>query len=458
MAGGKTQVWCVVNGKMTRDERTTNRGHRMSRDSRAEGSDDTISRRNFVRAGGVTLAGGIAASAVPASATASRQPGAVSPGQFQDTHIQSYKTLGRTGWSASDISMGTGPLRESTLVRAAFDKGINYFDTAESYGNGAAERAIGEALPHIGRENVFIATKAVLRGGESEEEVVTKIRQSLERLQTDYIDAYSMHHTPSVEILNHPGYHAAIERLKAEGRVKFSGVSYHGPSRDGQGNMSDVLIAAAEDGRFDMMLFVYNFMNSEGGEQVLAACKANNVGTTIMKSAPGVLHFDTFDPENMTEEQAQFAERYGLRSNEQLRHGSIQFVLQNPDAHTVCVSLNDFDNIDRVVSLSGTSLSESDRQMLDGMARATDSLYCRHGCVECAGSCPKEVPVSRIMRYAYYFEGQGREKHAMSRYAALGGANGSACAGCTAPCSGACPHGFRIQTQLSKAHSMLTLG
>jgi len=423
----------------------------MSGDSRPKADRDKLSRRTFVRAGGATLAGGLAAAAAGSPVSLSGEQARQTPS------IQSYKTLGRTGWRVSDIGFGTGPLRESTLVRAAFDKGINYFDTAESYGNGSAERTIGEALPHIGRENVFIATKAVFRGGETESEVLDRVRQSLQRLQTDYIDSYSMHHTPTVEFLDHPGYHAAIERLKAEGRVRFAGVSYHGPSRGGQGNMAEVLSAAAEDGRFDMMLCVYNFMNSEQGNQILAACKANNVGTTIMKSAPGVLHFDSFDPENMTAEEKGFAERYGLRTADQLRFGSIQWVLQNPDAHTVCVSLNDFDNIDRVVAISGTRLSQPDEEMLNGLAWSVNSRYCRHGCVECAGECPQEVPVSRIMRYAYYFEGQGREKHAMSRYAQLAGSNGSACVDCSAPCETACPHGFQIRTQISEAHSLLTL-
>jgi predicted aldo/keto reductase-like oxidoreductase len=404
-----------------------------------------------MKTGGATLAGGLA---VAATGSPTPLAGASRP---QDPRIQNYKTLGRTGWQVSDIAFGTGPLREPALVRAAFDKGINYFDTAESYGNGMAERTIGEALPHIGRENVFVATKAVFRGGESEDEVLDRARRSLERLNTEYIDAYSMHHTPTVEFLDHPGYHAAMERLKAEGRVRHTGVSYHGPSRKGQGNLAEVLCATAEDGRFDMMLLVYNFMNQEQGDRILAACKANNIGTTIMKSAPGVLHYDSFDPDNMTDEERSFTERYGLRTADQLRLGSIQWVLQNPDAHTVCVSLNDFENIDRVVSISGTRLSRADEDYLDRLARTVNAHYCRHGCVECVGACPLEVPVSRIMRYAYYFQGQGREKHAMSRYAQLGGPNGSACLGCSAPCDGSCPHGFQIRAEMARVHSMLTL-
>jgi len=423
----------------------------MSGGPHAEADGNKLSRRSFVKAGGATLASGLAAAAAGSQSGLSGQP------TRQDPSIQSYKTLGRTGWRVSDIGFGSGPLRDPGLVRAAFDKGINYFDTAESYGNGASERAIGEALPHIGRENVFIATKAGFRGGETEAEVTDRIQRSLDRLKTDYIDAFSMHHTPTVEFLSHPGYHAAIDRLRAEGRVRFSGVSYHGPSRSGQGNMAEVLTAAADDGRFDMMLLVYNFMNGEQGDEVLAACKANDVGTTIMKSAPGVLHFDAFDPGNMTEEERSFAERHGLQTADQLRLGSIQWVLQNPDAHTVCVSLNDFDNIDRVVSLSGTRLSQPDEAFLGQLAQSVNSRYCRHGCVDCGGTCPQEVPVSRIMRYAYYFAGQGREKHAMSRYAQLGGSDGSVCLDCSAPCETACPHGFQVRTQMAHAHSLLTL-
>ena len=109
----------------------------MGGDSRAEADRNKLSRRSFVRAGGATLAGGLAAAAVGSPSNLSGES------TRQGPHIRSYKTLGRTGWRVSDIGFGTGPLREPGLVRAAFDRGINYFDTAESYCNGSAERTIG---------------------------------------------------------------------------------------------------------------------------------------------------------------------------------------------------------------------------------------------------------------------------------------------------------------------------
>jgi predicted aldo/keto reductase-like oxidoreductase len=389
--------------------------------------------------------------------------------------------------------MGTGPLREPAVVRYAYDKGINYFDTAESYGgNGAAERAIGGAMAHMDRSKIFIATKAVLRERDDTEAVIQKIRQSLERLDTEYIDAYKMHACSTVEALNHPGYHAAIDQMKAEGRVRFTGVSYHGRAQTDQTGMADQLVAAAEDGRFDVMLLVYNFMTHQDGDRILAACKANNVGTTAMKTAPGSLRYQPVDPANLSEEQEQylqaqarrnqsreraiqrlqtqadrqksfydrtrpFAEQYGIQTEDQLRLGSIHWVLQNPDMHTACVAVNDFAFIDNVVALSGTQLTTAEEQLLEELAGALDQQYCRHGCFECADRCPLELPVSTIMRYAYYYESQGREKYAMAKYAGLGGARAAACLECAGPCEGACPHGLDIQSNLVQVHNLLTL-
>ncbi len=84
------------------------------------------------------------ATTVPASATPTSELFPTPP--RQDARILGYRTLGRTGWRVSDIGMGTVPLRDADVVRYAYDKGVNYFDTAEGYGNGAAERAIGDAM------------------------------------------------------------------------------------------------------------------------------------------------------------------------------------------------------------------------------------------------------------------------------------------------------------------------
>jgi predicted aldo/keto reductase-like oxidoreductase len=256
--------------------------------------------------------------------------------------------------------------------------------------------------------------------------------------------------------------------------------------------MEKVLCAAAEDGRFAMMLLTYNFLNKEDAEKVLAACKKHNVGTTAMKVQPGRLEIPPYDPENLYEGYANylkrateagtpkeeavqrildwieeqkghqesikpFVEKHGLKTDEELQQKCIQWVLKNPDMHTICVSMRDFEALERVLPYSGTELSHAGEAFLRDYEYAFGDRYCRHACSACAGACPHHVPVSTIMRYSYYFAAQRREKYAMAKYASLRGRDASLCVGCSAPCLGACPHGVNIPANLFAAHDLLTL-
>ena len=456
----------------------------MRKQSNKFHSDQNISRRNFVKVGGAMIAG--TTLNFPPVKNLIRKP------EEETKKIIQYRTLGRTEFNVSDIAMGGTRLRETNVVRYAYDKGINYFDTGETYSRGASESAIGEAQQFMDRKKIFITTKLHLREDETKEAIIERFRKCLERLQTEYTDALYIHNPPSVEFLNHPGYHTAIKQLKSEGRVKYTGISCHGPRRGREGDsMEKVCLAAAEDGRFDLMLFIYNFMNNEAGEKILTACKKNKVGTTAMKTSPGRLKVDPVDPENLTEQQEQyikrmigrgstreqaigrmqdrvksqqedlektkpFAEKYGIKTDDQLRLASIQWVLQNSDMHTTCISFSDFDLVDKVVPLSGTKMSEADLKFLEEYRLVFDNQYCRHGCTACVDKCPHQLPVSSIMRYAYYYECQGREKDAMQKYTRLEGLDATHCMTCDAPCLTACPYGVQVQANLLQAHSLLT--
>jgi len=85
------------------------------------------------------------------------------------------------------------------------------------------------------------------------------------------------------------------------------------------------------------------------------------------------------------------------------------------------------------------------------------SLYCRHACGVCEPHCPHEVPVNTIMRYDHYFVSQGREKHAMAKYAALKSTTADKCQSCAGYCEFACPYGVPVRALLSTAHHTLTL-
>ena len=466
-----------------------------------------MARRSFIRLGtatalsGVAVAGCAATAAKKATSTAStaasaKTPAKGAPESGLKPQVKRYRTLGRTGFSVSDIGMGCGVISDANVVRYAADRGVNFFDTAEGYGAGDSEQKIGTALAHLRRKEVFIVTKLQVKKDENSPSILDRFAKCQARLKTPYLDALYLHSCTEVALIKHPGFHEAVGQLKQAGRLRFAGVSSHGPRGKHGDSMDKVLLAAAEDGRFDVMLFTYSFMNREPGERVLKACKQKNIGTTLMKTAPGKLEVPTFDPDNPTERQARylaiaikrgksreeavaglnkyyawqraqmdkhrpeldvFCKEHGIKTQEALKAKSIQWAMQNSLAHTTCVSMADFEAVDTAVPLSGATLSRGDRRLLQTYARAFSAEYCRHGCAQCSGRCPRDVPVSTIMRYVTYFELHGREKLAMQKYAALPGRGAAPCAACEAPCLGACPHGVDIQARLVDAHHLLSL-
>lgn len=149
-----------------------------------------------------------------------------------------YRNLGNSGIQVSEISLGSWLTFGSSLdqnvtseiVHEAYDLGINLFDTADIYANGAAESALGHALRGIPRRYVVIATKCFFPASEhpndrglSRKHIFESVESSLDRLGTDYIDLLQCHRpdpsTPIEETV------CAVEDLIRQGKVLYWGVS-----------------------------------------------------------------------------------------------------------------------------------------------------------------------------------------------------------------------------------------
>lgn len=147
-----------------------------------------------------------------------------------------YESLGRSGLKVSRLCMGTMTFgdqadeRESVrMVNRALDEGINFFDTADLYTNGAAEEVLGKALQGK-RGEVVVATKVFNPMGPgpndrglSRRHILKAVDDSLRRLKMDYVDLYQLHQpdctTPLEESL------AAMDQLVREGKTRYVGVS-----------------------------------------------------------------------------------------------------------------------------------------------------------------------------------------------------------------------------------------
>ncbi len=432
-----------------------------------------MDRRGFIKATAAGLAGaGTTLAAGPLAASGPAAPPA-------SAKVKSYRTLGRTGFKVSDIGIGTSQTFPTEVLKAALDAGVNYFDTSEGYGRGQAEQSIGEAIKGRDRKSLFITTKIRFDGLADTAAVAAKVDQSLERLQTDYIDCLLLN-PPTAASVKNELYHQAVAELKKAGKVRFSGAGTHGSRTPGQGEpMDQVLLAAVEDGRFDVMLVVYNFLQKEPGDKVLEAASKKDLGLTIMKSNPLGRYYSTMDRieqlkkdgqpiderlqksmEQMAETAKQaeaFIQKNGLKTAAEIKAAALKFVLSDTRVHTLNLAFNTFDDVQNLLALSGQSLGGKDRVLLASYENDCGSLYCRHACGVCEAACPNGVPVNSIMRFNHYFEAQGSEKHAMAEYAALETARADACRTCPGPCEAACPHGVPVRALLCMAHGQLTL-
>jgi predicted aldo/keto reductase-like oxidoreductase len=305
-------------------------------------------------------------------------------------------------------------------------------------------------------------------------------------LRTEYADCLMIHMCTLAQVKHEP-YHEAIRELKAEGKVRFSGLSNHGPDLSLYGRLDDpmerVIGTAAEDGRFDVALFVYNYLNTERGEKALAACTSKGMGTTLMKMDPAFYidedkkilaqiteRYKTQGkplPEavanlaRMAEDRAErtraFLKAHNLAGPQQARGAAITFSLNHPDVHCVCPTINNFEDLEAFLALSGRKLTKGDARVLSGYSEIAGDLYCRHACGTCEPACPQGVPVNTIMRYDYYFRAKRQEKAALVQYAGLGSRDAAPCATCEGACQQACPYGVAIQGRLILAHHRLTM-
>ena len=393
--------------------------------------------------------------------------------------IKAYRTLGRTGFKASDIGIGTARVYPVPIMNAVLDAGVNYIDSAEGYGRGVAEKNIGEAIKGRDRKSLFLTTKIRMRGVSSKEQVVEKVQQCLQRLQTDYIDCLMLQ-GPQVADLKDENFHKGMDQLKKEGKVRFIGVANHGSRFQNQGDsMEKVLLAAVDDGRFDLLLIVYNFIQREAGEKVLDAAVKKNIATTIMKSDPLGRYFEMKERieqmkkngeeiddrsksymarmEDTAKQAEAFLKKNNLQDPGEIKAAALKFVLENPKVNTLNLAFNNFDDVQSLLKLSGAGMEPEEKSLLAGVEQECGRLYCRHACGVCESACPDQVPVNTIMRYQHYFETNGSEKFAMEKYAHLDCSKADLCRNCQGLCERACPYGVPIQGLLNLAHAQLSL-
>jgi aryl-alcohol dehydrogenase-like predicted oxidoreductase len=318
-----------------------------------------------------------------------------------------YRPFGRTGLDVSAIGFGCwevgggyGAVEEADFASAigrALDLGINCFDTAEGYGMGASERALGEALGGR-REEAIVVTKFGMNYRDkpnlrdsSRERVLASIDKSLKNLGTDWIDVYLVHWpdraTPFEETMG------ALEDVVRDGKVRFVGLSNF------KREEIDVCMGTR---RVDVVQYGWNMFDRRMQREILPYCEEQGIGfmaygslafglltgtfTEDMQFGEGdwrarqgkmgsiKMFAAIFGPESfprnvrVVEELKGIAARYG-RSLPQF---ALRWAISNPVVSTALVGCRNVAEVEDNVGAIGWSIADDDLAEID-------AIFERHG-------------------------------------------------------------------------------
>ncbi len=189
--------------------------------------------------------------------------------------------LGKTNLTVSKNGFGALPVQRvdmetaKEILRAAYEGGINYFDTARAYTD--SEEKIGNALSHV-RKNIIISTKTMT----TDVNVFwQQLETSLEKMKTDYIDIYQFHNPP---FCPRPGdgsglYEAMLE-AKKQGKIRHIGITSHSLA---------IAKEAVESGLYETLQFPFSYLAGEKELELVKLCEEKDVGFICMKALAGGL-------------------------------------------------------------------------------------------------------------------------------------------------------------------------
>lgn len=322
------------------------------------------------------------------------------------------------------------------VVRAAFELGINYFDTAPL--DGDSEVKIGIALEDVRAECVF-ATKTASR---TKRDSLEEVQNSLKRLRTDHLDIIQLHGIDDektlAKALGEDGSLWTCKDAKKEGLTNFIGITGHRPR---------VLAKAIETGEFDTVLVPINVITRQALEELLPIAKAHNVGVVAMKplsAKTSNLITCLYQPSlSLVSQEPELKTFLGETPDQQVTN-ALRYVLSQ-DVATVIPGQRSLHEV-QVATNTG---EEYHSLTLKEQQHFTFNLgdYCRD-CSLCI-SCPEKINIPAILRFQGFSEIYSLKEWAKKLYGGLE-VKADKCTGCGV-CEGRCPYKLPVMEKLRKA-------
>lgn len=374
-----------------------------------------------------------------------------------------YKKFGNTEESISILGFGCMRLpilnddvsqideKEAIhMIRHAIDQGINYIDTAYPYHRKMSEPLVGKALKDGYREKIYLATKLPSWLIKSPEDFDLYLNEQLEKLQTDYIDFYLVHTLNKgfwENLLKH-GLFDFLDRIKAEGKVKYIGFSFH----DELPLFKEIVDAYP----WTFCQIQYNFLDREyqAGEKGLEYAHNKGLATIIMEPLRG-----GFFTRNIPDEiQSKWNEAEVKRSPAEW---GFKFLWNNPMINLVLSGMSTLEQVDDNIRIASEtkphSLTEGEIQLIDEVSNiyhdriAVDCTNCKY-CMPCPYNV--NIPGSfEHLNQASMFEDIERTRNQYRMF--VGDKHfASLCVEC-GKCEKACPQNIPIREKLKEVVKLL---
>ncbi len=337
-------------------------------------------------------------------------------------------------------------------IMAAFDQGVNYYDTAYVYSG--SEAALGEILErnHI-RDKVNIATKLPQYLVGNRAALDKYFEEELKRLRTDHVDYYLMHHMTAMnqwDKLENVGIREWVEEKKAKGQIRNIGFSYHGNTEDFLG------ILNAYDWDFCQIQYNYIDEHTQAGVTGLKAAAEKGIPVVIMEPLRGgklVNQLPQKAKELIASQNTGYsAAEYGLR-----------WLWNQKEVTCVLSGMNStemvLENCRIASSAKADSFTQDDFKLIEQVKKiiSESELVGCTGCRYCM-PCPKGVDIPALFR-SYNMTAVDSKKEARFEYAQTVGlrkepAFATQCIGC-GKCEQHCPQNIPIREKIKEADSVI---
>lgn len=376
-----------------------------------------------------------------------------------------YRPFGKTGEQISAIGFGCMRLPEIErdgkweideekaipMLQYAYEKGINYFDTAPYYCHHNSEITLGRAVKGF-RDKILISTK--LPGGDIKktDDFWRLLERSLKKLDMDYIDFYHVWGTNKNAFDNEivkQNVLPEVRKAKEQGLIRHFSFSFH----DAPPNIQYIIETAEENGvPLESMLVQYNLLDRGVEDMLKYANGEKGLGTVAMGPVGG----------GRLAAPTEFASKLAGDSKLTSYELAFRFVLGNPN---MCCALSGMQTMDMVeknvkIAESDQPLSEEEwRQLGDAVERLKkfSDLYCT-GCAYCQ-PCPAHINIPHIFNLFTHHNVYGLSEHAKNSFRNYvqneHGATIKDCKNCGF-CEKHCPQKLPIREELKRVEEILT--